>query len=252
MSSGEDVVTGNKTSAATRAYQHLVRSVELRLVLPGERLPTAAALAQEIGVSRPAVLHALQRMQEEGRIEIGAGRKGVTVLPAANSRAHRRGAALDKNWAELSALVEITDPGIARVLARQGLTADVVAEARELIEQIKVTEDEDALLGLHNRFHLLLARATGMKILEALGTMGRQLLSGVHDLADIPVAEPRVLAAEHEQLLTAILAGDAARASDIAAWHVDATRDALRAVFGGTPFPERPRRTKKPARAGSA
>lgn len=224
-----------RAGATERAYQALVRQLELRQVLPGEKLPAAQVLAATIGVNRPAVLQALQRMQDEGRVDVGAGRKGVVVLGPEQSRAHRELVATTQDWAELGTLIEIIEPGIARVVARQGLSAEVVGEARELIASIGGTRDPQALLGLDHKMHLLLGRSTGMQTLEALGTLSRQLIAQAMDLVDGGTKTPARLAREHELLLTAILAGNAGAAADLADKHLAGVRKALSSLTDRSP-----------------
>ncbi len=55
------------------------KSVSQGVIRPGERLPTAKALAATMGINIHTVLHAYQVLQNEGSIELRRGR-GATVL----------------------------------------------------------------------------------------------------------------------------------------------------------------------------
>lgn len=49
-------------------YEHLLRQIESRVYLPGDKLPTEIELAQALGVSRPTVRTALLRLVSEGHL----------------------------------------------------------------------------------------------------------------------------------------------------------------------------------------
>jgi DNA-binding FadR family transcriptional regulator len=75
-----DVASPRKIRAADKALTHLHRLIDLRRVLPGELLPSAASISAEIGVNRMAVLQAFQMLQSDGLIHVRPGRGGARVV----------------------------------------------------------------------------------------------------------------------------------------------------------------------------
>lgn len=216
-------------SAADKAYKALLRDLNLRRLLPGERLPAAAELADEIGVSRPAVLHAFNRLQSEGRLTVRAGRGGVHANPMADSRPVRLAWARspERKLDELVAVVELVEPGGARRVALRGIDHDHVVAARDANERLLASRTIDEYLRAENDFHIALGDATGAVVIGSLTLGFRATLSSMYDLLDMPEPDREAVAAEHETLLTTILAGRAADASDLAARHVQPILDAI-------------------------
>lgn len=232
---GDVPVAGDRRKgAADQAYSEILRRLELRTFLPGDRLPAATALAAEIGVSRMAVLTALRTLEGEDRVTVRPGRAGTRVNPLSTSRDARWAKAWQKRQSllQINALMEVIEPGVARYLARHGIPREAVAAAREVNEELRQATDAERLLGLENRFHIVLAAATGQKMLEVLVIAGRVQVSGIWDLLDTATPTASALAAEHDQLLTAIVAGDGRAAGDLAGRHVDDILDAVNDTFG--------------------
>jgi len=63
--------------------QQLRQAILARQLAAGARLPSSRALAEELGVSRPTVVHVLERLEAEGLVEMrhGAGTFVAEVLP---------------------------------------------------------------------------------------------------------------------------------------------------------------------------
>src|SRR5688572_17377763 len=105
------------THAVTHAYERLVHLIELRQPSSSRRLPTAAALSKEIGVSRPVVLEALGQLSTEGRVAVAQGAGGSWVLSGQHEgrKKRQRWARADASTiAAMAVLRRILEPGIAR------------------------------------------------------------------------------------------------------------------------------------------
>lgn len=100
-------------------YQRIAAAVRRGLaseeIEAGDRLPTARALAEELGVNMHTVLRAYAELRDEGLIELRR-RRGAVVLAGADTA---------------SLLTAATNEAIAQA-KRQGLTlADLVARVQE-------------------------------------------------------------------------------------------------------------------------
>lgn len=71
-----------------RVHAHLVELVSSGRVGPGERLPPERTLADDLGVSRPAVREAVQRLAAAGVVEVRQG-DGTRVIGAREDGADR-------------------------------------------------------------------------------------------------------------------------------------------------------------------
>ena len=84
----------------------------------GERLPTAKALGESLGVSLHTVLHAYQDLRDQGLIELRRGRGAVVIAPDTATREHAA-RILDETVRQLAGLGLSTETTLA--LFRQRL-----------------------------------------------------------------------------------------------------------------------------------
>ena len=82
------------TSSDEPIYTQLVSQVHIALsngeLSPGERLPTAKELAESLDLNMHTVLHAYQKLREDGIAELRRGRGTVIVLNTPHSQANVR------------------------------------------------------------------------------------------------------------------------------------------------------------------
>ena len=73
-------------------YDQLARGIAVQIadgtLAPGERLPAARDLAEVLGIHMHTVLHAYQRLRDEGLLELRRGRGAVVRGSAAAARIH--------------------------------------------------------------------------------------------------------------------------------------------------------------------
>lgn len=237
-----------------QAHRHLTTILDLRRVQPGGRLPAAAELAAEIGVSRPAVLQALKILTNEGRVIVRPGRGGTW---AATHQPSNLDARIARAWEnrdailEISALRAMVEPGVARLVASRGLSPALAGDARRLIQDmVSASGDGDVELyrALDNEFHLLIAKATGMDTIQAIVTMCREQTAAAFDVMEVPPERRISTDREHEELLAAIIARDPELAEKTMLKHVSTTAALLEAVLGGKVHPLE-RRARRAIRA---
>jgi DNA-binding FadR family transcriptional regulator len=207
------------------ALSHLSRLIDLQLVRPGGRLPSAHQLAEEIGVSRPVVLDAIAQLKKQGRLEGTRGRGGTRVArlePAQKAARLRWFRKEGPEILEMALLREMIEPGVARILAQDGMPAASLKRARSLageLAQLKTTQYA-VLIAIDTDFHLTLARATRRPRIIDLFVAARAKVVPTFDI--LPWAEDRRSRSDdqHARLLDAIEARDPQTAADVAYEHV--------------------------------
>ncbi|MEU2773596.1 FCD domain-containing protein [Streptomyces sp. NPDC007162] len=196
-----------------RPGAELVRSrialrVRLKSEAPGDRLPDAGVLAEELGISEITVRRALEGMCQDGLLDRRRGRSGGTFVA--------------REWDTVAAVLHDPTEGAAldafHLLLECGLVSHAAGEIpdggldalRSLVEEMDRADTPDRLPELETRFHLELAQTLGGPgIVEfAADLLGRQCLL-------LPAPDPEVVRARnrhHADLLKELARGDMALA----------------------------------------
>jgi GntR family transcriptional repressor for pyruvate dehydrogenase complex len=219
-----------QTSLTARIRAQIMKYLEDENLGPGARLPSERELAQYLGVSRPSLREAIKSLQAEGRLSVRHG-QGVYVEEPATSRRLKQSLVFhDHNVDELYAMREVLEVPAARWAAGRW-----DEDGRKLIKAAHDTlaaaswhspPDFDELQRLDIAFHQSIVTAAGNKFLaQTQGVLGEILAQGMTTTLNIPgrLEASRI---EHQNILDAILDGDAGRAGDAARKHVRAAREA--------------------------
>lgn len=226
---------GGRRGAVEQARAYVAHELDSRRFAPGDRLPPASALALEIGVSRPAVLQALQLLQQEGRLLVRPGRAGTVVVEPEPDNLDARVARL---WERREALCDLAvcrealEPGIARISAERGLPKDALREARRLLARMKATDDPSEWLACDYEFHRAISRGAGRKLVDALVGAFRATVTQVFEVIELTPELRRRCDTEHERILEAIAAGDGRAAFRHMDRHVSASARIIEELLG--------------------
>jgi DNA-binding GntR family transcriptional regulator len=220
-----------ETAAERRALvDKLAADLQARVLsgaLPSGSRLRQSALAAEFGVSRTPIREALRKLQAGGLIEVQPHRGAlVRGLSAREIRdAYEVRAELEALAAELAA-TRIRHDQLDRLQAVQatfheGLTRTVAA--RESGTWKESAEERASIWGLANdEFHQTIQQASGNQVLATALAQLHQ--SFPRDLSRIVLSEStpalRSNVREHEQILEALHARDAARARELMRAHV--------------------------------
>jgi GntR family transcriptional regulator, L-lactate dehydrogenase operon regulator len=224
--------------------QTLIREQGLK---PGERLTAERKLAEELGVSRPSLREAIQKLASKGLLVSRRG--GGTYLqapPAAPTAA----------WSENSlvtplATLFVDDPeyrydvlearhaieGACAWHAALRATDEDKVRVRDAFEatlQFNESENPDLAAQADARFHLAVAEASHNLVLM-------QTMRGLFDLLQSTVTRNRKeiytvphnfaqLTGQHRALMRAVLDGDANAARDAVTSHLDFVRTTVRTL----------------------
>jgi len=143
--------------------KRLLAEIDEGRVLPGEKLPTESALAEQFGVSRTVIREAVSRLRQDGVVEARQG-SGVFVTGHSGNRALRIDAA---ELSSLEAVLHIVD-------LRRALETEVAAPGAPSRKEQDMVEIDAALAAISQAvdnggdgvkedvaFHRSIARATG-------------------------------------------------------------------------------------------
>lgn len=207
-------------------------------VRPGDRLPAERELAAQLGVSRGAVREAMRALQAQGVITSHVGHTG------GNRIAEGQGSSFGRTLRLHLALQSVSHDELTetRVLLERDATAaaahaaspEELAGLEELCRAMEQTTDLAAFNDLDTRFHVGIAQAARNRLVRDLTIAVRQavashILEAERQLAERWTPLRERLVTEHGQLLDALRAGDAERASALAEAHVrGAHRELLR------------------------
>jgi DNA-binding FadR family transcriptional regulator len=245
-------------NAFEETVERLLTVIKLGVVGTGERLPPERELAAQLGISRLTLREAIRELSTAGYVQSRRGRLGGTFVtytrPAPNvgdlrKLAQERGEkltdavtfryAVETGAADLLARQFATQQSAAQLLATQKVTATDGAEdvsARRATLLGRLADVSGASPSDYRRmdtlFHLAIAELTGSSMLSAACAQARLQLNDL--LNAIPVLKLNIAhaAAQHEEIVTAILAGDPARARTAAAEHLEGTASLLRGFLG--------------------
>lgn len=234
-----DLTANNeRRSAVQQAQLHITTMIDLRRVSPGGRLPSSAALAEQIGVSRPAVLQALKILADQGRVIVRPGRGGTWVAGHAADNLEAR---IARAWErrdtiiQMAHLREMLEPGVARMVATTGISPETLAETRRLAAAIRGSDEgnREVHRGWDTELHLLIARATGMSVIESFVTLCRREVSAALDVLPFSTEGHERSNDQHDAILDAIERRDPQAAADAAFRHVATTTSVLKGVLFG-------------------
>lgn len=192
-----------RVDLSEQAYEVLRERIVTRQLGPGEKL-SLQALADDLGVSRSPVHHALTRLVEAGLVT--TSRRGYEVRPVTPSLVR------DTHQARLALEVFAVRESAGRVRPAQ------LARLRELlaatVAPVHGTEltDRRAYLTANRAFHEGLVDLAGNEVISA---MYRRL--NVHDLVDraivgLGASDAGSSTVEHTEIVEAVATGDGERA----------------------------------------
>ena len=203
------------TTLAEAAYRHILHAILSGAIGPGDILQEAA-LGAGLGMSRTPVREALKRLETEGL----AAPEGRFL------RVRRLGAA---EVEEIFLLRRALEPqGAAAALRLPAARLDAMeAEVRALIAAGPAVGAAvgERQVAVDDAFHELMAGATANRaVARTIAHLRRRTC--MFDRAEVP-GRFEAGCREHLAILAAIRAGDAARAADLMAEHLDLARDAV-------------------------
>lgn len=200
----------------------LIRQRELKL---GDRLPSERALAELLGVSRPPVREALHALAAVGLIEVRSG-EGTFL---------RKNPELLSKHLQLKNLVTRYDTGdlveARRILEIKVVGLAAVRRSPEILDRMGESIDKsvaalaqsraDIFLEADFEFHMLIAKASGNRVLEEMMWTTRDMLLDVNKLVIRRPGQMESAVAYHRAIMRAVVAGQIGQAEDLMNKHLD-------------------------------
>jgi GntR family transcriptional regulator, transcriptional repressor for pyruvate dehydrogenase complex len=223
-----------------RAHEYVAEQIRshiaLRLIEPGESLPSERDLAATFGVGRPTIQHALRILEADGLVQARRGRHGGTFVCEQSQdgfaaeeliiRVMRHRTRLE----ELLVFRWIVEPQVALLAATSRRRADLNS-MRGAIQGMSNANTEAEYMRYDTEFHLAIARATRNRFLIKAIEETRMALNDAMTLLPDSEAWHGRLSTEHQQLISAIESGAGDAAETTMKLHVDNSERSLRAVL---------------------
>lgn len=127
----------------------------------GDSIPPTAELASRFGVSRTVIREALAELTGRGLIRRQQGREGVVAVPGSDHLLRlfeSRISSENTSFEQLHDFREVLEVGSARMAARHAQLGDI-ARLSDLLHAMRVTDDDQAMLGVDVEFHRAIAKA---------------------------------------------------------------------------------------------
>ncbi len=230
----QDESTPQRVSFADQVYAQLQRLIQRGEYPTNSRLPPEQELSQRFGVSRPIIRQALRRLSLEGVVE---SRKGSgTVVRIGQS-------SLQSGFPSLNSVADVQQFYEFRIDIES--RASALASERHTIEQLREIEaavqasaqaieagNLRVAADLNFSFHRAIAKASGNRFHQtavellpnAIGHVGYEFRIGTSDEEH---GRSRVILAEHIEILDAIRARQAERASALMKEHITSAQSYL-------------------------
>jgi GntR family transcriptional regulator, transcriptional repressor for pyruvate dehydrogenase complex len=223
-----------------RAHQYVAeqirRHIALRLIPPGESLPSERELAAMFGVGRPTVQHALRLLEADRLVDTRRGRHGGTfvvrpseselVMDELIARVARNRDELD----ELLVYRRALEPVVARIAATTRRKDDLRA-IRSAAESAARAVREDESMKSDTEFHFAVARASKNRFFARAIEELRVALNDATTLLPESEVWHRRIDDEHRAVIEAIEARDEVAAEAAMAVHVGNAEQGIRAVL---------------------
>lgn len=163
------------TVPAAPAFRQFAAEIERKIMVgeikPGDALPSEAKLAESLGVNRSTVREAIRVLEQNGFVRREAGKKKLfATIPNSDDISQRLKMAmvLDQvTFEELWEAMYALEPAAADVASRRRTDDNLAALDRNLSETRAALADSARLTELDIEFHLLVARATSNRAIEA-------------------------------------------------------------------------------------
>ncbi len=223
-----------------RAHEYVAeqirRHIGLRLIQPGEPLPSERELASLFGVGRPTIQHALRLLEAARLVEARRGRRGGTFVCKPSENDEAMDELIGRVLREGETITELLDwrrevePAVAGLAATVRRNGDLEA-MRATLENMAEAVSEPEYMRNDTAFHLAIAHATRNRFMvRAIEETRLRLGDAMTLLPESDVWHQRI-SGEHNEIVAGIESRDRARTEAAMQVHVANSEQGLRAVL---------------------
>lgn len=184
----------------------LVQTIRLGVVAPGESLPAERELAHRYAVSRDTVREAIRELADAGYLVRLRGRYGGTFVADPLPQPPDPGAVPHDVLDDVLGLRQVLEGGAARTAAGRTLTREARDDLWARYEEAAAAGEAD-YRRLDTLLHLTIAEVAGIPSLVALAAENRATVNAWLDTFPLLPRNIEHSNAQHERIVTAILAG---------------------------------------------
>lgn len=217
-----------KPLSVAPAYEQVSKELERRILSgalkPGDLLPTETELAESFQVNRSTVREGIRRLESEGLLRRGSGKRLSVTMPGYSDLAPRASRAMLMNQVTIQELWTVAfalEPLSAALAAEHATAVEIEAMRCNLTALEKVLEQRKSPAQLDIDFHAIVDTAARNRALslsrEPVGMLLHAAMEGL--VPHLPRAGQRTYEA-HYRIFEAIERRDAADAADWMRKHI--------------------------------
>lgn len=184
----------------------LVQTIRLGVVAPAESLPPERELATRYGVSRDTVREAIRELADAGFLVRRRGRYGGTFVADPLPQPPHPGVVPLAELEDVLGLRRVIEAGAVRAAADRTLDPEIRARLWERHEEAAAADAAD-YRRLDTLLHLTIAEVAGIPSLIELAADNRARVNAWLDSFPLLPRNIEHSNAQHERIVTAILAG---------------------------------------------
>lgn len=227
---------GMPPKRAELTAQRIVKTIRDQSLSTGDPLPTETEMYQSYGVGRSTLREALRLLEIQGVIEIRPGRGGGPTVGSPDSRhlASTLALLMQFSGTPFRSVLETRrylEP-IAATLCALNADPTLIAQLRTSVADMRAgLADEDTFLAENQKFHELIAVGSENPLISYFVNSLDWIIDGVRLGVTYSRAARKAVVEIHDEICTAIEAGDARAAEEAMGRHLIETTAFLERKF---------------------
>jgi GntR family transcriptional regulator, transcriptional repressor for pyruvate dehydrogenase complex len=196
------------------AVGQIASAIQLGDLRVGDRLPSERALAAQLEVSRPTAREAIRILSEAGVLRVVSGAAGGTFVVSEFVPLNLIQERVTSRIIDIGAVLEarrLFEPQVVQMAAIYATESDFRSMREAIESQRQAVGDRDRFTQCDERFHLLVARATGNRMVVEMMRFIHSRLPIAWDMNYRWEMDPERGIDAHEETLRAMMARDSNR-----------------------------------------
>ncbi|MFL5876952.1 MAG: FadR/GntR family transcriptional regulator [Solirubrobacteraceae bacterium] len=207
-------------------------AIRVGLLAPGTQLPPERELAEQLGISRSTLRHALTTLVQSGLLASARGRGGGTFVVPRPPLVSGEAVALGEDVRDVLDHRLVVETGAA-VLAAERRTRTDLAHLRDLVERMARSDDFEDYRRADIRFHIGLAEASRSARLVASMTEVQGQMSELISVIPHPEEVLTHSNAQHRRLVRCLERREAGASVELLREHLAGTEHILEGLMPG-------------------